>query len=285
MKFQFIHEEKAFPIDYMCRHLEVSRSGYYAWCDRGESARDVEDSELLPLIRATFQRYPRGCGSRTALGALRGAGHHVSRKRVVRLMAEDGLRCRLKRRFVRTTDSRHKNRIARNVLKRSFDIGEPNRVWASDITYLLTALGWVYLAVVLDLGSRKVVGWAISPSMEQALVLRALQDAVDSRRPAPGLIHHSDRGVQYTSGEYQALLKHHGMVSSMSRKGNCWDNAVVESFFGCLKREMAGDDVPPDWREVDRRVFAYIAGHYNSNRLHSTLGYVSPNDYEERLAA
>jgi putative transposase len=285
VKFQFIHEEKAFPIEYMCRHLEVSRSGYYAWRDRAEPARDVEDREFLPIVRATFQMYPRGCGSRTALAALRKAGHNVSRKRVVRLMTEDGLRCRLKRRFVRTTDSRHKNRIVRNVLKRSFDIGEPNRVWASDITYLLTSFGWVYLAVVIDLGSRKVVGWAVSPSMEQALVMRALQAAIDSRRPAPGLVHHSDRGVQYTSDEYQALLKLHGMVSSMSRKGNCWDNAVVESFFGCLKREMAGDDVPADWREADRRVFAYIAGHYNSNRLHSTLGYVSPNDYEETLAA
>jgi putative transposase len=285
VKFAFIHEEKAFPIDYMCRQLEVSRSGYYAWRDREQSARELEDNELLPLIRATFLKYPRGCGSRTAQGALRAAGHNVSRKRVVRLMAEDNLRCRLKRRFVRTTDSRHKNRTARNVLKRAFDVGKPNKAWASDITYLLTARGWVYLAVVLDLGTRKVVGWDISPSMEQDLVLRALRNAIGERRPSPGLVHHSDRGVQYTSDDYRALLQHHGMVCSMSRKGNCWDNAVVESFFGSLKREMAGDDVPEDWREVDRRVFAYIAGHYNSNRLHSALGYVSPNAYEEMQVA
>jgi putative transposase len=285
VKFAFIHEEKAFPIGYMCRQLEVSRSGYYAWRDRGESGRDIEDGELVLLIRATFNQYPRGCGSRTAQGALRAAGHNVSRKRIVRLMSEDNLRHRLKRRFVRTTDSRHKNRIARNVLKRAFEVGKPNKVWASDITYLLTKRGWVYLAVVLDIGTRKVIGWDISPSMEQDLVLRALRNAVGERRPGPGLVHHSDRGVQYTSDDYQALLQHHGMVCSMSRKGNCWDNAVVESFFGSLKREMADDDVPEDWREVDRRVFAYIAGHYNSNRLHSALGYVSPTAYEEMQAA
>lgn len=285
MKFAFIHEEKAFPIDFMCRQLGVSRSGYYAWRDRGESARDIQDSELLPIIQTEFRKYPRGCGSRPAMKALREAGHAVSRKRVVRLMAEDGLRPRLKRRFVRTTDSRHENRIAPNVLKRTFDVGEPNKVWASDITYLLTKRGWVYLAIVLDIGTRKVVGWDISPSMEQGLVVRALSNAIAHRHPTPGLVHHSDRGVQYTSDDYRALLEHHGMICSMSRKGDCWDNAVVESFFGCLKREMAGDDLPEDWREVDRRVFAYIAGHYNSNRRHSALGYISPNAYEEMRAA
>ena len=285
MKFAFIYEEKAFTVAYMCRQLEVSRSGYYAWRDRGESARAIEDGELLPLIRAEFEKYPRGCGSRTAQGALRSAGHRVGRKRVARLMSDDNLRHRLKRRFVRTTDSAHKNRIAPNILKRSFDVGTPNKVWASDITYLPTKRGWVYLAVVLDIGSRKVVGWDVSPSMEQDLVLRALSAAIEHRRPGPGLIHHSDRGVQYTSDAYRSLLHDSAITCSMSRKGNCWDNAVVESFFGCLKREMPGDDVPEDWRDVDRRVFAYIASHYNSNRRHSALGYVSPNEYEQRLAA
>ena len=285
MRFAFIDEEKAFPIAYMCRQLQVSRSGYYAWRDRGQSARELEDRELLPIIQAEFQSYPRGCGSRPAMKALREAGRHVSRKRIVRLMAADGLRHRLKRRFVRTTDSGHTNRVAPNVLKRDFDVGKPNEVWASDITYLLTKRGWVYLAVVLDIGTRRIVGWDVSPTMEQGLVLRALNNAIVERRPGHGLIHHSDRGVQYTADDYQALLAHHGMTCSMSRKGDCWDNAVVESFFGCLKREMAGDDIPDDWREVDRRVFAYIAGHYNSHRRHSALGHLSPNAYEEMLAA
>ena len=292
MKFAFIHEEEAFPIEkkrfpvaFMCRMLEVSRSGYYAWRQRGPSERDVTDRELLCVIRETFKKYPRGCGSRTAQGALRMANHHVSRKRVVRLMTEDNLHCRLKRRFARTTNSSHQNRIAKNVLNRRFVIGKPNKVWAADITYLLTQLGWVYLAVVLDIGTRKVVGWDVSPTMEKGLVLRALNNAIVERQPEPGLIHHSDRGVQYTADDYRAALDTHGMICSMSGKGDCWDNAVVESFFGCLKREMAGDDVPQDWREIERRVFAYIAGHYNSQRLHSSLGYISPNAYEEMQAA
>lgn len=285
MKFAFIDEEKAFPIEFMCRLLEVSKSGYYAWRNRERSAHDLRDDELVPVMRATFDTYPRGCGSRMLLGALRTAGYSVSRKRVVRLMAENQMRHRLKRRFARTTDSRHKKRVARNVLKRRFAVGQPNKAWASDITYLPTRRGWVYLAVVIDLGTRRVVGWAVGPTMEQELVLRALRDAIYERRPEPGLVHHSDRGVQYASAEHRTLLAEHGMICSMSRKGNCWDNAVVESFFGCLKREMPEDDIAADWREAERRVFSYVAGHYNSTRLHSALDYVSPNRYEELLAA
>jgi len=285
VRFAFIHEEKAFTIDFMCRHLEVSRSGYYAWRDREASARECRDDELVPLMRATFDTYPRGCGSRMLVGALKNAGYSVGRKRVVRLMAENRMRHRLKRRFARTTDSGHKKRIARNRLKRDFAVGAPNKAWASDITYLPTRRGWVYLAVVIDLGTRKVVGWNVGPTMEQELVLRALRDAIFERRPEPGLVHHSDRGVQYASDDHRALLAEHGMVCSMSRKGNCWDNAVVESFFGCLKREMPEDDIAADWRDAERRVFSYIAGHYNSSRLHSALDYVTPNRYEELQAA
>jgi transposase InsO family protein len=285
VRFAFIHEEKAFPIDFMCRQLEVSRSGYYAWRDREASSREQRDDELVPLMRSVFDQYPRGCGSRMLVGALKNAGHSVSRKRVVRLMAEHQMRHRLKRRFARTTDSRHKKRAARNVLKRDFTVGLPNKAWASDITYLPTRRGWVYLAVVIDLGTRKVVGWSVGRTMEQELVLRALRDAIFERRPEPGLVHHSDRGVQYASDEYRALLAEHEMVCSMSRKGNCWDNAVVESFFACLKREMRDDDIAADWRDAERRVFSYIAGHYNSSRLHSALDYVTPNRYEEMQAA
>jgi len=285
VKFAFIHEEKAFPIEFMCLHLEVSRSGYYAWRDREPSLREQRDDELVPVMQSAFDECPRGCGSRPLVGALKNAGYRVGRKRVRRLMAQNRMRHRLKRRFARTTDSRHKKRAARNVLKRDFAVGVTNKAWASDITYLPTRRGWVYLAVVIDLGSRKVVGWSVSPTMEQELVLRALRDAIFDRRPEPGLVHHSDRGVQYASDEHRALLAEHKMICSMSRKGNCWDNAVVESFFGCLKREMAGDEISADWRDAERRVFAYIAGHYNTRRLHSALGYLAPNRYEELQAA
>ena len=285
MKYAFIDEEKAFPVAFMCTHLGVSRSGYYAWRTRGPSRHADRDAALTAFARAEFARYPRGCGSRVVHGALRHAGHVTSRKRLMRLMAAAHLRCRLKRRHVRTTNSQHTQRIAPNVLQRRFEVGVPNRVWASDITYLLTSTGWAYLAVVIDLGTRKVVGWDVSPTMEHGLVVRALEQALATRRPPPGLVHHSDRGVQYASTAYQALLAQHGIVCSMSRKGNCWDNAVVESFFGALKRELPHDDRPADWREAERRVFAYIAAHYNTTRRHSTLGYLSPTAYEAQQAA
>jgi transposase InsO family protein len=260
VKFAFIHAEKAFPVAFMCRQLGVSRSGYYAWRDRGPSCRAQRDDELVPVMRGAFSKYPRGCGSRSLVGALRNAGYRVSRK------------------------PRHSKRLARNVVKRDFAVGAPNRIWASDITYLPTKRGWAYLAVVMDLGTRQVVGWSVRPTMEQALVLHALRDALFERRPAPGLVHHSDRGVQYAADDYRALLAEHGMICSMSRKGNCWDNAVVESFFSSLKREMPHDDIAEDWRDAERRVFSYIAGHYNSTRVHSALGYVTPNRYEELQA-
>jgi putative transposase len=219
------------------------------------------------------------------LGALRVQGCVTSRKRVVRLMSEENLHHRLKRRFVRTTQSKHEQPVAPNVLDQSFEVGEPNKVWASDFTYMHTRRGWAYLAVVLDLGSRKVVGWSVRPTMEESLVLDALRQALLQRGPLPGLVQHSDRGTQYAGRAYQQMLADNDIVCSMSRRGNCWDNACVESFFSTLKRELPNDDVFEDWREVERAVFAYVEAHYNTRRPHSALGYRTPNEYEQLQAA
>lgn len=288
MKFDFIAAENAlkrFEVEFMCRQLGVSKSGYYAYRKRGICRRRRDDLALVPLIHAEFRKHPRGCGSRMVTGALRTQGRAVSRKRIVRLMAEEKLRHRLKRRFVRTTQSKHDRPVAANVLERKFEVGEPNKVWASDITYVHTRRGWAYLAAVLDLGSRKVVGWQVGPNMEEPLVLGAIRQALRDRSPPSGLIHHSDRGTQYAAQSYQQLLRGHGIITSMSRRGNCWDNACVESFFGTLKRELPNEHPFDDWRAVDQAVFAYIEGHYNTRRPHSALGYRTPNEYEQLQAA
>lgn len=287
MKFDFIAAENAqghFDVSFMCHELGVSRSGYYARASRGLSQRDLDDLELVPLIHAEFKKHPRGCGSRMVLGALRVQGYSVSRKRVVRLMSEENLRARLKRRFVRTTQSKHDKPVAKNVLDRAFAVGTPNKVWASDITYIHTRRGWAYLAATLDLGSRKVVGWSVGPTMEEQLPLAALESALCSRQPPAGLIHHSDRGTQYVGHAYQQMLAAHGAVCSMSRKGNCWDNACVESFFSSLKRELPNEHAFEDWRDVEQALFAYIEAYYNTRRPHSALGYRSPNEYERQAA-
>jgi putative transposase len=287
VKFDFIAAENAhrrFTVSLMCSELGVSTSGYYAYSKRSISQRKCNDLALVPLIHAEFRKHTRGCGSRMVVGGLRAQGHSVSRKRVVRLMAEENLRHRLKRRFVRTTQSRHDKPVFKNVLDRSFEVGTPNKVWASDITYVHTKRGWAYLAAILDLGSRKVVGWSVGPTMEEHLPLAALQAALHDREPSTGLLHHSDRGTQYAGHAYQQLLATRGIVCSMSRKGNCWDNACVESFFSTLKRELPTDDVFEDWQHVERAVFAYVDAHYNTKRPHSALGYITPNEYEQRAA-
>ena len=284
MKFDFIAAENAdkrFEVNFMCRELGVSTSGYYAFMKRGVSQRKLDDLALVPLIHSEFRKHPRGCGSRMVTGALRAKGCAVGRKRVVRLMAEENLCHRLKRRFVRTTQSRHERPVAPNVVKQSFEVGQLNKVWASDITYVHTRHGWAYLAAVLDLGSRKVIGWNVAPTMEDELVLGALRRAIEERDPPHGVIHHSDRGAQYASRAYQRLLAEHAMVGSMSRRGNCWDNACVESFFSTLKRELPNESAFEHWHDVERAVFAYVDAHYNTRRPHSALGYRTPNEYEE----
>lgn len=263
----------------------MSRSGYYAWRSRPESERRKEDRRLLHQIRTIHRESRKAYGSPRIHAELQEAGEHVSRKRVARLMKEDGIVVRPKKRFRKTTDSEHDQPVAQNLLNRNFDVEAPNLVWAADITYIWTAAGWLYLAVVLDLFSRKVVGWAIDDHMRTELPLRALDMAIQRRDPGPNLLHHSDRGSQYASDDYVAALDAIGAVQSMSRKGDCWDNAVVESFFGSLEVELLMQERWETQEEALRAVFEYIEVFYNRRRRHSYLGQLSPEIYERRNAS
>jgi transposase InsO family protein len=275
-----------FPVRLMCRVLAVSVSGFYAAQGRAPSARAQRDQVLRLKVRAAHRQSRRRYGAPRVHGELTTQGERVAKKRVARLMREDGLVGRRPRRFVRTTDSRHADPIAPNVLDRQFGVDQvagPNRVWVSDITYLPTREGWLFLAIVLDLASRRVVGWALRETLEAELAVAALRMALAARRPAPGLIHHSDRGSQYTGGAYQAVLAAHGLVGSMSKKGDCWDNAVAESFFATLETELL---LEADWAtraEARHAVFEFIEVWYNRERRHSSLGYRSPAAFEEHL--
>jgi putative transposase len=281
VRFAFIAARKAeHDVSTLCRVLRVRRSGYYAWCSRKESVRKLEDQRLVVEVRAVFAQKKRRYGSPRVYRELRKRSVCVGRHRVARLMREQNLRARPRRKFVRTTESNHGLPTPPNVLDRQFSVEKPDRVWAGDVTYLPTLEGWLYLAVLLDLYSRRVVGWAMSEHNDEALTLAALRMAVDQRQPEPGLMHHSDRGTTYASGTYQDELAKLGFVCSMSRKGNCWDNAVVESFFSTLDIECAHER-PFSSRSAGRReVVEYILGFYNSTRLHSSLGYMSPMEFE-----
>lgn len=283
MRFAFIEAEKAcFPIDLMCEVLQVSRSGFYAWRGRPEPARAIEDRRMAQQI-ATIHAHHRGrYGSPRILEDLREEGIATSRRRVSRLMRQQDLKWRRKRRFRTTTDSDHVLPIAPNLLSREFAVDAPNRVWVGDMTYIWTAEGWLYLAVLLDLYSRKVVGWSMSDRPSRKLTLDALEMAITRRRPTPGLLHHTDRGSQYASRDYRRRLDQAGMVCSMSRTGDCWDNAVAESFFATLKGELLGDAEPATRDEARRAVFEYVEGYYNVMRRHSTLGHLSPLAFERR---
>jgi len=281
VRFAFIDAEKAHhDVSILCRVLRVQRSGYYAWCSRGESTRAVEDRRLTVEVRAAFEERKRRYGSPRLFRELRSRGVHVGRHRVARLMREQRLCARPRRRFVKTTESNHGLSTPSNVLNRQFVVDEPDRVWAADVTFLPTLEGWFYLAVVLDLYSRRVVGWAMSTHNDETLTLAALRMAIGQRQPAPGLMHHSDRGTTYASGTYQDVLAQHGMICSMSRKGNCWDNAVVESFFSTLDIECANQRPFSSKSAARREVTEYILGFYNPTRLHSSLGYMSPMEFE-----
>lgn len=281
MKFEFIDAQKAcFPVDFMCQQLGVSRSGYYAWKKRPESERQKADRALAQEVEKVHQESRGRYGSPRVQAELRARGRKVSRKRVARLMGQKGLRARGKRRFVRTTDSRHTQPVAPNVLERNFSPGQPNCTWATDITYIWTRQGWLYLAVILDLYSRRVVGWAMSQHIDRHLVLNALDMALKSRRPPRGLLHHSDRGSQYASEDYQQLLAAYGIQCSMSRKGNCWDNAVAESFFSSLKMELVHEADFATHEQARAALFEYIEVFYNRKRRHSSLGYLSPVEFE-----
>ena len=272
-----------FTVVLMCRVLNVVPSGYYAWRHRSPSKKTGRDQVLTVHVRATFKASRRRYGSPRVHAELRATGHCVARKRVARLMREDGLRARPRRRFVTTTQSKHKHAIAPNVVARKFEVSAPNQVWVSDLTYLRTKTGFVYLAVVLDLFARRVVGWAVSDNLDATIAVTALQRAL-ALRPAPrGLVHHSDRGVHYACGEYRAVLAANNMRPSMSRKGNCWDNAVAESFFSSLKFELEQDANWDDVHDVQRAISEYIDGFYNSERRHSHNEYMSPIDFERRF--
>ena len=285
MKFAFIAAEKAhFPVSVLCRSLEVSRSGYYAWVVRPESQRTRSDRALSVEVAAVHHESKRRYGSPRVHRELQSKGHRVGEKRVARLLRQQGLAARRRKRFVRTTDSKHAHPVAENILARDFLPAAPNATWAGDSTYIWTAEGWLYLAVVLDLFSRRVVGWAVSERIDATLALDALAAALHGR-PAPGL-HHSDRGSQYASGDYRRLLKERGITCSMSRKGDCWDNACVESFFSTLKQELVYErSVFVTRAEAKRALFDYIEVFYNQRRRHSALGYVSPAAYERAAEA
>lgn len=269
----------------MCRMLSVSRSGYYAWLVRSESARSVDNRRMLAKIRAIHARSRKTYGSPRVYKKLRADGEICGEGRVARLMAANGIRAKQKRKFRVTTDSRHNLPVAENVLSRQFDVAEPNRVWACDITYIPTGEGWLYLSAVMDLYSRKIVGWSMSDRLERPLVIDALIMAQRRRKPAEGMLHHSDRGSQYASHEYRTDLRMYGMTPSMSRKGDCWDNAPVESFFGTLKTELVHHRKYRTREEARRDIFEYIEVFYNRERLHSSLGYLSPTDFEAAALA
>jgi putative transposase len=283
MKFAFIAREKAtFPIDLLCTVLGVSRAGFYAAHHRPVAARRRADQQLAVHVAAAHAASRGRYGSPRVYRELQAHGHEVGRHRVARLMREQGLRARKKRGFQRTTDSQHGLPVAPNVLDRQFTAATPNTAWVSDITYLWTREGWLYLVVILDLFSRRVVGWALHDRITRHLAVDALTMALRQRQPRPGLVHHSDRGSQYASGDYQALLEAHGVVCSMSRRGNCWDNAVAESFFSTLKIELAHDVEWCTHGDARSDVAEYLEIFYNTQRRHSVLGYLSPVAYERR---
>lgn len=279
----FIHDHVAdFPVQVMCEVLGVSRGGYYAWASRAESARAADDRALAAEIRAAHEASRGRYGSPRVHAELRARGRRIGRKRVARLMRGMGLAARRRRRVRRTTDSRHAFPIAPNLLARNFTADAPDRIWLADLTYIGTAQGWLYLAVVLDLYTRRVVGWAMADHLRHELALAALDMAIVRQRPAPGLVHHADRGVQYAAHGYRARLRRHGMLCSMSRKGDCWDNAPMESFFASLKGELVEQADYQTRDEARADLFHYIEGFYNRRRLHSGLGYLTP---EQKAAA
>lgn len=281
MRFGFIQTEKAtYPVRVLCRTLKVSASGFYAWCKRERSSRAKKDAALRVQILAAHAASNKTYGSPRIHEELKTVGEKVGRKRVARLMQDEGIEGQRKRRFRVTTDSRHSYPIAANKLNRDFTAPAPNKVWVSDITYIWTREGWMYLAAILDLFSRRVVGWSMEPYIDRTLALDALGMALRTRRPEPGLLHHSDRGVQYASGGYQKLLAEHGIDCSMSRKGDCWDNAVAESFFSTLKAELVYRTDYLTRSQARASVFHYIEAFYNPRRRHSALGYVSPVHHE-----
>ena len=286
MKLAFIRAElsRLYPVELACDVLEVSRSGYYARRNRPDSARAKRRVELAAKVKAVHEANRRVYGSPRVCAALVASGEKVCENTVAKVMREQQIRAKTSRKFVpRTTDSRHEQPVAANVLGRQFDTALPDLKWAVDITYIPTDEGWLYLAGVIDLCSRKIVGWSMAEHLRTDLVADALKMALARRDPEPGLLHHSDRGVQYASDDYQHLLQTHGVACSMSNKGDCWDNAVMESFWGTLKTELVSPARYATREQARASIFEYIEVFYNRHRLHSSLGYVSPEQFEAGL--
>lgn len=271
-------------IQQLCQLFGVSRSGYYRWCRRQPTSRQREDARLTKQIVIAHARSRRNYGAPRLVAELRAQGTKLSKRRCHRLMKQQGLRGRKKpRRRPRTTDSRHAHPPAKNLLREQSAPTAANQVWLTDITYLNTGEGWLYLAAILDAWSRRIVGWACGPTLHVSLVLAALERARRQRRPALGLVHHSDRGVQYACTDYRTALAQAGLVCSMSRKGNCYDNAAMESFWSTLKTESGLDDaLPISRRAAELIIFDYIETFYNPMRRHSSLGYLSPVAFENQ---
>ncbi len=283
MKFAAIQDHQgAFRTSWMCRKLKVSASGFYAWSKRAVSQRTAEDSRLAVHVRAIHAASRKTYGSPRVHRELARQGMHTSRKRVMRLMRADSLMGLRKRRFKKTTDASHGRPVAPNLLDRNFVSKAPNRAWVGDITYVRTHEGWLYVATLMDLFSRRIVGWAVDDNMETNLPMKALEMAVCSRRIEPGLVHHTDRGSQYASHAYRAALDGHGMICSMSRKAQCWDNAAAESFFSRFKDDLIYREVWQTKSQARAAIVEYISCFYNAQRLHSSLGYLTPMEYEVR---
>lgn len=286
MRFRFIEDRRAdYPVTIMCDVLGVSPAGYYAWRSRPESRRAAANRNLVDDIKRVHRDTHGRYGSPRIHVELKAQGRGVSRGRIERLMRRHGIRAIMARpRRVRTTDSRHDLPIAPNLLDRNFIAAAPNRIWLADITYIETDQGWLYLAAVMDLYSRRIVGWAMRDHLRAELPLAALTMAISAQRPGAGLIHHSDRGVQYASGDYRKLMQSAAFRASMSRRADCYDNAPMESFFHTLKTELVHHRKYATPAEATRDIFAYIEGFYNRTRRHSAIGYISPIEMELKAA-
>lgn len=292
MKYAFVRDHRLeFSVDMMCELMSISTSGFYAWLRRDPMPRDAAKAQLLRKIEDVFRGGRGGYGSPRVFRVLKGLGEKVSKSTVERLMREHRIRARTKRRFRATTNSKHELPVAENTVARQFDRGAPHRVWCADITYLWTDEGWLYLAAVIDGHTRKVVGWAMDERMQAELVVRAFENAIHRQSLSAisaaqaKLVHHSDRGVQYASYAFQEALRRFGVSCSMSRKGNCWDNAMAESFFHSLKVEHVYHERFATRREARSSVFEWIEVFYNKRRIHTALGFVSPECYERQSAS
>jgi len=281
MKYQFVSDQSSrFPVRRICLILGLWPSAYYAWRRRGESRRVRENRRLVVEIKAIHESSQRTYGSPRIHAELKARGRHHGKNRVARLMRENAIRAKQKRKFKATTDSRHSHPVAANLLQRNFQAAAANQTWLADITCIPTREGWLYLAAILDLHSRIIAGWSMADRMTRTLALDALAMAVGRRNPGPGLVHHSDRGSQYACGDYQQALSSHGMLASMSRKGDCWDNAPMESFFHTLKTELVHHRAYQTRQEARADVFNYIETFYNRTRRHSALGFLAPAEFE-----